>query len=264
MNDANINEGMHQYPINSKNVERHSKNLSIIIPTYKNIKFLKECINSLLAAIKNIKYEILLGIDNCMETVGFINSQPWAKNKDIHIFYFSKNVGPYIIRNTLYKLSRYENVLFFDSDDVMMKDSVEKILEKLMTYRIVKFKFYNFIDGTDYLKEKLKLSSQIAHGAFAIRSDCFRELTGFFGWKCGADTEFLERYEHFGYVCYKFEQPLFYRRYHGNNITKSQETGINSEFREKYRQYIYKNRKNNEWKNPNFFETFFYSKIVIH
>lgn len=261
MNYVDLNEDIHQYPIRPT---YGNNDISIIIPTYKNVNFLIPCLESLMRSCeKFFQFEILIGIDNCQETLDFVSQNLFFKNENIQIFYFPKNVGPYVIRNTLYKASKYNNILFFDSDDVMMESSIPKILEKLSNYRIVKFKFYNFIDGTNYLMEKLKISSQIAHGAFAVRSDCFAELNGFFGWKCGADTEFLERYEFFDYDSYKFDEPLFYRRYHGNNITKSKETGINSEFREKYRQYIYKNRRTKGWRNPDSFETFIYSKIII-
>jgi glycosyltransferase involved in cell wall biosynthesis len=261
MNWTELSEDIHQYPIRPT---YDGNQISIIIPTYKNVNFLIPCLNSLMYSCENLfEFEILLGIDNCQETLDFVSQNSFFNNENIQIFYFPKNVGPYVIRNTLYKVSKYKNILFFDSDDVMMESSIPKILDRLFSHRIVKFKFYNFTDGTDYLREKLKTSSQIAHGAFAIRSDCFAELNGFFGWKCGADTEFLERYEFFDYDYYKFDEPLFYRRYHGNNITKSKETGINSEFREKYRQYIYKNRKTKGWKNPDKFETFLCSKIII-
>lgn len=247
------------------NFTKKRNQVSIIIPTYRNVQFLLECINSILLSAKNYcDFEILLGIDNCYSTLNFVFENSIFKNKKIKVHFFSKNIGPYIIRNTLVEKTKYENILFFDSDDVMMKKSIPKILEALEEYEIVKFKFYNFQDGVNYKNNpNQKISSMCAHGAFAIKKQCFYKLFGFLGWKCGADTEFLERYEALKYVCYNFEESLFYRRYHGNNITKTKETGINSEFREKYRQYIYDNRKTGIWKCPEKLQTFFCSEIKI-
>lgn len=247
------------------NFIRKRHQISIVIPTYKNVGFLLECINSLTdSAKKCCDFEILIGIDNCYDTLKFVSSNSIFKSKNIIVYFFSKNIGPYIIRNTLVEKTKYENILFFDSDDVIMKNSIFKISKALEKHEIVKFKFYNFQDGTDYINNpNQKISSMCAHGAFAIKKRCFYKLSGFLGWKCGADTEFLERYEALKYICYNFEESLFYRRYHGNNITKTKETGINSEFREKYRQYIYDNRKTGIWKRPEKLQTFFCSEIKI-
>jgi len=242
---------------------RHS--VSIIVPTRKNTKFLLESINSLLVSAKKCsKFEILLGIDNCYDTLNFLIDKSIKLDPKINIYFFPKNVGPYVIRNTLIEKSKYDYILLFDSDDILIESALHTILNALIQYNIVKFKFYNFQDGKDYNdKSNLKLASMYAHGAFAIRKECYYELRGFYGWKCGADTEFMERYEARGYICCKIETPLFYRRFHEDNITKNKETGINSEFREKFRQYIYDNRKTMKWDSPKKIETSSCNRIIL-
>jgi glycosyltransferase involved in cell wall biosynthesis len=226
--------------------------VSIIIPTYKNTKFLIECLESVIAsAEKCANYEILLGIDHCNDTLEFIQSSSLFSHKHIKVYYFSKNVGPYFIRNSLAEKSKYANILFFDSDDVMMENMVETLLKNFKGKSMLKFKFYNFNDGSDYTNvDNLNISPDSSIGQFLITKKSFFKSMGFFGWKCGADTEFHERYSGNGNDIHNIDVPLFYRRYHSNNMTKSPDTGINSKIREKYGKIIMENRINKKWKNP--------------
>ncbi len=226
--------------------------LTVIIPTYKNTKFLTECIESVLVSAKKCaNYEVLLGIDNCYETLNFISDKKFLLKEEVKIFFFPKNVGPYVIRNTLAQKAKYENILFFDSDDVMMDHMLETLLSKFDNKKILKFKFYNFNnEKTYYDVENLMLSPIFGHGVFLIKKNSFFDMNGFLPWRCGADTEFSERYEGNGNVIYKIDVPLFYRRYHDSNITKSAETSMESEERQKIKQIILDKRKNKSWQPP--------------
>lgn len=226
--------------------------LSIIIPTYNNVEFLKECISSVItSANKCCKYEILIGIDNCDKTYKFIKTDHFFKNKYIKVYFFSKNVGPYIVRNSLAIKAKYNNILFFDSDDVMMKNTIKTLLAEFKNKNILKFKFYNFNNGNEYQRmENLSLSSIFSHGVFIINKHKFIDMNGFFGWRCGADTEFHERYLGQNNKMNELDIPVYYRRYHNNNITKSKETGIGSKLRTEYGNIIVKNRTDRRWNNP--------------
>lgn len=228
-------------------------NLSVIVPTYNNVNYLAECIDSIIRSAKIAckQYEILVGIDNCHDTLQFISRRHRFSNKNVRFYFFPKNVGPYIIRNSLALISKYDNILFFDSDDVMMKDALNTILNKFNNKEILKFKFYNFFDGKDYNDvENLSISSIFSHGAFLIKRNKFLDMNGFFGWKCGADAEFEERYRNVNHNIPTLDIPLFYRRYHNTNITRSDETGIGSRLRNRYGKIINDNRINGMWKNP--------------
>ena len=124
-----------------KKISNKKYEITVIIPTYKNTKFLMECINSVLSSAKKcINYEVLLGIDNCYETLKFISDKKFLLQKKVKVFFFPKNVGPYVIRNTLTQRAMWENILFFDSDDVMAEDTIETLLEKFQDKEILKFK----------------------------------------------------------------------------------------------------------------------------
>lgn len=246
-----------------QNVKKYK--LSVVIPTFNNVDYLEECIKSVIDSCKECcDFEILLGIDNCYDTLYFVGNSDLLKNKYTKLFFFSKKVGPYIIRNSLAKITKYDNILFFDSDDVLMKNTVKILMEKFFDKEILKYKFYNFVHGKDYNDiENLTLSSMFSHGSFLIKKQKFVEMNGFFGWKCGADAEFDNRCKEIGQPIHKLDTPLFYRRYHGKNVTILPETGINSNIRKKYGDFIQDRQLNNKWTNPNHLEVFNFNSIEL-
>lgn len=253
MNLCELNEDIHQYPIRPK---YDSIQLSIVIPTYQNINFLIPCIDSIMKSCHNqCDFEILLGIDSCYDTLNFVSQNLFFNNKRIKVFFSSKNVGPYVIRNSLVERSQYENILFFDSDDIMMENMIETLMASFRE-QVVRFKFYNFEDGKDYRDiNNLKTSKRFGHGVFLIKRKKFIEMNGFFGWRCGADSEFLERYESNINETVLLNQPLFYRRYHETNLTRDKNIGINTEIRTQYLKIIADNKDNKNWKNPTELQT---------
>lgn len=239
--------------------------LSVVIPTYKNVEFLLECVNSVMVSAKKCcDFEILLGIDNCHETLKFVSQEPTFRKNNIKICYFPKNVGPYVIKNTLALEAKYDNILFFDSDDILMPDTIQVLMKIFEDIELLKFKFYNFQHGTDYTDaSNLKLSDRFAQASFLIKKQTFQKMSGFFGWKCGADTEFTERYENQGNTTHFLDVPMYYRRYHDRNITKLPETGLNSKLRSRYGRIILDNRVNKKWINPIGLEVFNFNFINV-
>lgn len=243
--------------------EKDKNNLSVVIPTFNNSNYLVECLKSVVNSCDDCcDYEVLLGIDNCYETLNTLNSNSIFSNNSIKIFFFSKNVGPYIIRNSLANIAKYDNILFFDSDDVLINTAVKMLMSKFYNKEILKYKFYNFHHGKDYNDvENLSLSNMFSHGSFLIKKNKFMEMNGFFGWKCGADTEFDERCIGVNQQIHKLDVPLFYRRYHGKNITMSPETGIDSRIRKKYGEFIQNRQINKKWSNPRWLEVFNFNLV---
>jgi GT2 family glycosyltransferase len=78
MNWTELSEDIHQYPIRPT---YDGNQISIIIPTYKNVNFLIPCLNSLMYSCENLfEFEILLGIDNCQETLDFVSQNSFFTN----------------------------------------------------------------------------------------------------------------------------------------------------------------------------------------
>jgi len=73
--------------------------LSLIIPTYKNVNFLPELFNSIIRNDYNDEFEVLVGIDNCYETLNYVYENEFPSN--FKFYFFIENNGPYLIKNTL-------------------------------------------------------------------------------------------------------------------------------------------------------------------
>jgi glycosyltransferase involved in cell wall biosynthesis len=92
--------------------------VSIIITVYKNDSFLYDTLDSINKSNVNFDYEILLGVDNCQITMDSIKNNLDKISENIKVFLFPK-VGTYVIRNSLSKISKFDNLLFVDSDDIL-------------------------------------------------------------------------------------------------------------------------------------------------
>ena len=205
------------------------KDLSIIIPTYKNTKFLKECFGSILNSIGNYDVEIIVGVDACLGTLEFIRSNVFDDR--INFYFFEKNQGPYIIKNSLLGLTESDNILFFDSDDIMCNNMIDVLIKNLQNNKVVKPSYIDFIDG-----KEINLKSKVirSEGVFVIKKDLLIKFNGFEPWICGADTDLSFRLVTNG-IKFKFiKDILFYRRIHENGLTSRRDTGTGSEIRRKY------------------------------
>jgi glycosyltransferase involved in cell wall biosynthesis len=206
--------------------------LSIIIPTFNNVKYIDECLESVIKSVKDLSCEILVGIDKCENTLNHIKLNKYDKR--IRFFYFENNVGPYIIKNTLTNISKSSDILFFDSDDVMKENMIPDILSNLKFYSCVKPMYINFNNNENHTLLKDRLSKTFGEGVFAIKKNVFLNLNGFEGWRCAADSEFNSRlFKNKNSLTYT-KSLSFYRRIHNNSLTSKPETGYSSELRRNY------------------------------
>ena len=210
--------------------------ISIIIPAYKATKYIDECLSSIKG---NVEHEILIGVDGCEETYNHI------KHLD-NVFYFPKNVGPYVIKNTLVNIAKYNKILFFDSDDLMDPGALDRLAKVIDSVDYVRLNYINFND-----KKLVNLFAQKMNDAvIAIDKYVFNRLNGFYPWKCGADTEFLSRLEFNKLKSFSLPDVFYYRRLHGENLTMRKETGHGSAIRSEYVNIINRNIRANHWPNP--------------
>jgi hypothetical protein len=226
------------------------KQVSIIIPTFKNVNYIDECLMSVINSSKNYNFEILVGIDNCDETTEFIlkNQNKYPNTK---FFVFNDSVGPYVIKNSLTQISNSNNLIFFDSDDIMGSDMVTKIMDNSDHYGSIRFNFYNF----ENIKNPYPNKGH-AEGVFFIKKSYFNFLNGFEPWKCAADTEFHKRVIKNEINTNYLDEFLFLRRVHIESLTRNLNTGYNSNIRQTYVSII-----KNKQKLQNFKPL---SELVVH
>ena len=118
--------------------------ISIIIPAFNVSEHIGESLASINANLADTRclsdVEVLIGVDGCQKTYECVKH---LRN----VFYFSKKVGPYVIRNTLVDFAKNENILFFDADDVMDIEVIKNITDVLRESDYARLKYMNFADG---------------------------------------------------------------------------------------------------------------------
>jgi len=219
--------------------------ISIIIPAFKAAEYIEECLNSIYSQNTVFTFEILIGIDNCESTKDKL-LQIADKYSNLHIFYSNESVGPYIIRNTLVQKATYPNLLFFDADDIMSTSLISNISRKNDQVRPIRFKYFNFNQGSDPFSSKT-IHHTTGEGVFFIPKGTFKKIGGFQNWKVGADSEFKQRCNKNKILSIELSEPLFYRRLHNSSLTQDARTGYNSALRLKI---LNKIKNNKDWKIP--------------
>lgn len=210
-----------------------SKGVSIILTAWKTAKYIEECLDSVQAQtyFKTHKnYEILLGIDGCEETLDKVKEIK-NKYKNLDVYYFEKNVGTYIVSNTLCCLAKYDYLMRFDTDDKMMKTYVEKMLEYMGKTQ------YQFARPKMYEMDKSHSEVLNCEGLISMTKAIFNEYGGYRPFVCSSDSELRKRISKFvkdGIV----PEPIAYRRIHKDSLTQKDGTNMHSEYRMKLSRFI--------------------------
>ena len=105
--------------------------LSFVIPVYNVEKYLKECVDSIRNQMTD-QCEIILVNDGSTDSSGNICREYSEIDHRIKTF-DQKNQGAAVARNTGLTYINGEYVTFVDSDDLIAKDSVGKILSELVS-----------------------------------------------------------------------------------------------------------------------------------
>ena len=135
-------------------------------------------------------------------------------------FYWSeKNVGAYIMRNSLAAIGPADCYAIFDADDKMfptyLYESLKSGHDVTMTAKINCNENLKPIQGT-------RIESG---GAITFTRRILDALGGFYGVRVAADGDFMARIKMAGYEITEIKEPLYYRRRHPNALTKKSDTG---------------------------------------
>ena len=205
--------------------------ISVIIPTFDNIEFIDETLESIYNSGKDFDYEILIGIDGCKKSLDYLKDKSYPSNTKI--YYFSKNKGPYLIKNTLSTLAKYDNLIFFDSDDMMEENMIGYCLNSLNKYQCVKPRLNNFRIINGKIVNELGRKNW-GEGVFAIHKKIFDYYNGFEGWLVAADSDFMGRLYKNNISVELTQEILVLRRLHNKGLTSRPDTGLRSSLRSKY------------------------------
>lgn len=105
---------------------------SVLIPVYNSEKYLAECFNSILSQTFS-DFEIIAVDDGSTDSSGKICDEYAAKDSRIKVIH-KKNGGVYRARKTAFENSVGEYIFTFDCDDLVDKDLIERVNEKIVTH----------------------------------------------------------------------------------------------------------------------------------
>ena len=102
---------------------------SVIIPVYNVEKYLRECVDSILAQTVT-DYELILVDDGATDTSGAICDEYAQKHERVQVIH-QANAGQAVARNTGTEIAQGEYILYLDSDDYICDcDFLEKLAQK--------------------------------------------------------------------------------------------------------------------------------------
>lgn len=132
------------------------KKLSIIVPVYNAQKYLKDCLNSILR-IKEKELEVIIVDDGSTDESGRICDEYAKRDERVKVIH-QKNSGVSSARNKGISIAVGEWILFVDSDDCLLSNFEQDVVNKLdLKYDLF---FYHFTQNEKQLfPEKLENSS---------------------------------------------------------------------------------------------------------
>ncbi len=97
--------------------------LSICVPTFNRKDYLKQTLNSIYAQTYK-GYEVIVVDDGSTD-----GTEEMIKTADYAVrYYWQENRGEAVSRNRLIELARGRFITFLDSDDLLMPDAIERMM----------------------------------------------------------------------------------------------------------------------------------------
>ena len=212
---------------------------SIVCPIFNNEKFIKDCVESVIGQTCQ-DWEMILVDDGSSDGSGNICDIYSASYKNI-ITIHKKNQGPYFARIDGVKRCRGDWVLFLDSDDVLAKDCLETLKNKISrSIDIIVFNMDTFSDGKistrlfyqiktekEYFNDDIFKFYYFESFIFNLCRCCFNsnlfcnldENSKLANSRIGEDTIFLESTIRRAYHIKTIPSTLYFYRMHENSVT---------------------------------------------
>ena len=197
--------------------------ISVIIPTYNGLKFMRQAIDSVLAQAYPA-LEIIVVDDGSSDGTGkLLESLP----TDIRYYYQKENRGPAAARNIGIRDAAGEYIAFLDVDDYWPDGNLRHLLEEFKAeaeVEVVKGFAQVMVhrpqsDDYEYLGSPEETFPHYI-GSALYRRSAFRTV-GLFDeeLRFGEDTDWYARAEHLGLPIRRLKEVTLFARRHGANMT---------------------------------------------
>ena len=201
----------------------YPEGVSVCLTGFKVQDYVEETLDSVAAQTwfkTHDNWEMIVGIDGCQASLDKVKSI-MGKYKNLRVLMMEANCGTYVTTNTVMSEAKYDHLIRFDCDDVMLPGMVETIMKEKGDADFINFQLTNFGKRSGTNK---------ACGQVCFKHSLFDRLGGYLPWTCSADSEFEFRVKGIAKVKY-IKKSLLRRRVHGGNLTSRKETGYRSALR---------------------------------
>jgi glycosyltransferase involved in cell wall biosynthesis len=211
------------------------KTFSVCIAAYKAAPWIMECYESFVKQepVPGYQVAINIGVDGCDETAKVLTK------KGVPYFWNSHNHGCYIMLNSLLYAHPADIYCHFGADDVAMPNFVKELVPVVEAFGFCR---PNRID-CDVLLNPMKKSSRKRGGGCVFTHEVLEMTGGFEAYRVASDTAFMRVVKSFGISSKQASKalpgPLFYRRRHGESLTRSKNTGMKSSYRAECRKKMF-------------------------
>lgn len=208
--------------------------VSICMTAYRAAKYIKQAIDSIYSQTyftTNDNWELLIGVDGCKETLQYLQSIRKQYDNHLHVYMMDSNEGTYVTTNTLISISKYDYILRFDSDDILLEDAIETMYSNIGNNDLCRYKF---ITANESLEER-KVGKIYSVGSIFTKKSILLKFGCYKPWPCSADSELVRnRLESFCKIRY-IDRPLFIYRTNPISLTHNGKTGMSTNLRKYYR-----------------------------
>lgn len=195
--------------------------VSIIIPVFNYGRFLAEALDSVMAQSYRPIEVIVVDDGSTDNTKEIAHSFPEVQ------YYYQKNQGEAVARNTGIAKARGKFIAFLDADDTWLPDKLKiqiQYLEKHSGLGCTLCKIQNFIEPGVNLDPKtvssLLESDQIGIATIVTKKDVFAQVGGFDSrYQVGTDFDWFVRARDAGITTVILPDILLNRRIHNKNIS---------------------------------------------
>ena len=204
--------------------------VSICLSAWNTQDYIEECLDSIANQTwfkTHDNWEILLGIDACEKTLAKVN-EIMHKYKNLSVYMMNENVGTYVTCNTIMKQAKYEWLLRFDTDDVMLPNMIEIMMKERGDVEFVQCQKQDF---------GMKSDISLAYGVVLMKRNVFNKFNGYRNWRCDGDNDFAHRINK-TVKRKRLNNVLFKRRVHLASLTNDEKTNFTSDVRKEHLAFI--------------------------
>ena len=196
---------------------------AVIIAAYRAERWIEQCLDAwdAVAVPDGWELDIWIGVDGCQRTASLLHLI------GVHYWWSGKNVGPYLIRNSLIARVNADAYVIFDADDMPHADYLTELLPMTADGSIAGAA-RRTIDETGDVVEKIW---GYMWGVSVIPTEAWDMVGGYRPWRVAADYDLILRAKAMGVRVKEHTGALYTRRIHDSNLTRSSEYGMRSSYR---------------------------------